>query len=147
MTSSDSSEYVHVTDDLRFASALTAAGFEIRNANNVMDHIQKREVAICELEHKHNGVDANELKKLSFNPKELERRVNEIIKIRGITQEEQVLLAFDAARAGLFNRSAIVRCVNNRGKLIARNIGNGRSIIYRDGTPLEEVKKLVEETK
>jgi DNA-directed RNA polymerase specialized sigma subunit len=141
-----SPEFVHVTDNVKFAAALTAVGFALRNANNVVDHIQKREKVYCELDHKHNGVDALELKAAFENKINIESRVNEIIEVRGITQEEYISLAFDAACCALHNRSKIIHCVNSKKPLIAMDIGNGRSIIYRDGTPEEEIKKLIRNT-
>lgn len=134
---------VFVTDNLKLAMALTAAGFSIRHGEQATD-INGRSLVVCELDSAHNGVKANYLKLGFENQVDLVTRVNEIIETRGITQEEYVVLAFDAARAGLHNRSTVLFAIRNNKPLIAKEIGDGRSLIYREGTPKSHIKKLIE---
>ncbi len=137
------SQTVFVTDNLKLAMALTAAGFSIRHGEQAID-INGRSLVSCELDHEHNGVPANYLKLCFENQIDLVSRVNEIVEARGITQEEYVLVAFDAARAGLHNRSTVLFAIRNNKPLIAKEIGEGRSLIYRQGTPKSHIKKLIE---
>jgi hypothetical protein len=148
---------VFVTDNLKLAMALTAAGFSIRNAQNTVvfkkNETKGRERKVLELDAEHNGVAANFLKlAFEYDPNssaseyDLAARVNEIIEARGITQEEYVLIAFDAARAGLHNRSTVIFCVDNDQPLIAKEMKDGRSLIYRQGTPKHLLQKLIEES-
>ena len=137
------SQTVFVTDNLKLAMAMTAAGFSIRHGEQAVD-INGRSLVSCELEPNHNGVDANYLKLCFENQIDLPSRVNEILKARGITPEEYVVIAFDAARAGLHNRSTVLFAIRNNKKLIAKGIGSGRSIIYREGTPKADLKRLIE---
>lgn len=137
------SQTVFVTDNLKLAMAMTAAGFSIRHAEQAVD-ISGRSLISCELDHNHNGVEANYLKLCFENQIDLVTRVNEIIEARALTQEEYVVLAFDAARAGLHNRSTVLFAIRNNKPLIAKEIGEGRSLIYREGTPKSYIKKLIE---
>ncbi len=137
------SQTVFVTDNLKLAMALTAAGFSIRHGEQAVD-INGRSLVSCELEPNHNGVAANYLKLCFENQIDLPARVNEILEARGITPEEYVVLAFDAARAGLHNRSTVLFAIRNNKPLIAKQIGEGRSLIYREGTPREQIKQLIE---
>jgi hypothetical protein len=136
---------VFVTQDFVLAMALTAAGFSLRSVENFVS-VNGNAGVCCELDDEHNGVEASYLE-LAYKNKEvnLEDRVNEIIKARGITQDEYVLLAFDAARAGLNNRKRVITATRNNKPLIAKTIGDGRSLIYREGVPKVQIKKLLEE--
>lgn len=137
------SQTVFVTDNLKLAMAMTAAGFSIRHAEQVVN-INGRSLVSCELDPNHNGVAANYLKLGFENQLDLVTRVNEIIEARGISQEEYVVLAFDAARASLHNRSTVLFAIRNNKPLIAKEIGEGRSLIYREGTPKSHIKQLLE---
>lgn len=137
------SQTVFVTDNLKLAMALTAAGFSIRHGEEAID-INGRALVSCELEPDHNGISANYLKLCFENQIDLASRVNEILKVRGLTPEEYVVIAFDAARAGLHNRSTVLFAIRNNKRLIAKEIGEGRSLIYREGTPKAQLKKLIE---
>jgi hypothetical protein len=151
---------VFVTKNLKLAMALTAAGFHIRTAQNTVSFkrgdpkgSEGRKTVVVELEADHNGVSADYLCR-AFRYDEhvdgpefdLVSRVNEIIEARGITQEEYVLIAFDAARAGLHNASTIMFCVKNDRPLVAQEMKDGRTLIYKDGTPRDLLRKLIEES-
>jgi hypothetical protein len=125
--------------------ALTAAGFPLRSVENFVSVNGNTGVA-CELDDAHNGVEASYLE-LAYKNKgvSLEDRVDEIIQLRGITQDEYVLLAFDAARAGLHNRKRVITATRNNKPLVAKELSDGRALIYREGTPKEKIKKLLEE--
>jgi hypothetical protein len=133
---------IFVTDNLKLAAALTAAGFQILHGEQVSK--DGRFIIMCEMELAHNGVKALDLKAGFENKSDLPAQVGEIIALRGITQEEYVILAFDAARAGLHNRSTIMWAIGNNQPLVHKDIGNGRSLIYRQGTPRETLKSLIE---
>lgn len=137
------SQTVFITDNLKLAMAMTAAGFSIRHGEQAVD-INGRALISCELDPNHNGVSANYLKLGFENQIDLVGRVNEIIEARGITAEEYVVIAFDAARAGLHNRSTVLFAIKNNKPLIAKAIGDGRCLIYREGTPKASLKKLIE---
>ena len=133
---------VLVTDNLNLAAALTAAGFHILHGERV--NKDGREIVICELEQSRHGLQAIYFMAAFENKEDLPARINEIIQTRGITPEEYALLAFDAARAGLHNRSTILYAVKNNQPLVHKVIGDGRSLIYRQGTPKSHLKKLIE---
>lgn len=135
---------VFVTDNLKLAMAMTAAGFAIRHGEQVLR--DGRSLIICELETKHNGVDAIELKSAFENRIDLPSRVDAILVARGITQEEYVYLAFDAARSALHNRSTVLHAISKNKPLVHKVIGDGtgRSLIYRDGTPKADLKRLID---
>ncbi len=135
---------VFVVTDLTLAMALTAAGFPLRSVENFVNTRGDSGVA-CELDEKHNGVEASYLE-LAYNNRgvNLVERVNEIIEVRGITSEEYVFLAFDAASAALHNRKRVISATRNNKPLIAKQIGDGRALIYREGTPKDKIKKLLE---
>lgn len=140
-----------VTDNLKLASALTAVGFEITNATWVRKIIdgEKKSLIVCEFVSNHLGVETNYLR-LAFEEdpmvKEIDLRgqVDQIIRKRGITDEEYIKLGFDAARAALHNNSTIFSCLKRDAPLICRSISHGRTLIYRDGTPKEELQKLLD---
>lgn len=134
---------VFVTDNLKLAMALTAAGFSLQHGENVVN-IKGRELIVCELDADHNGVSANYLKMVFENQVNIESRVNEIIEARGISPDEYVILAFDAARAGLHNRSTVLFCARQKRPLIAKEMKDGRSLIYREGTPKDKIRQLIE---
>lgn len=135
---------VFVTADMTLALAMTAVGFSLRSVENTVN--TKGETGFCfELDDQHNGVDARELRFAFYNQGiDLAARVNEIIETRGITQEEYIFLAFDAARAGLRNRKPVVYALRNNKPLIAKEMPDGRCVIYREGTDKERLKKLIE---
>jgi hypothetical protein len=133
---------VFVTDNLKLAAALTAAGFQIIHGERVIK--DGREIVICELEQKRHGHKALYLQACFENKEDLPSQVEEIIRARGITPDEYALLAFDSARAGLHNRSTILFAVKNNAPLEHKVIGEGRSLIYRQGTPKSYLKKLIE---
>jgi hypothetical protein len=142
-------EHVFVTDNLKLAIALTAAGFAIRQGEQIDKN--GKTVILCELDPHHNGVDALYLKEcFEWDPetrrhkREIIQQIDEIIEARGITQEEYVLLAFDAARCALHNRSTVLYAIYQKRRLIQKDIGNGRSLIYREGTEKKALQKLVD---
>ncbi len=141
------SENVAVTKDLTFAIALTVVGFHIRSVENIVD-IKGEKGCRFELDNNHNGVDARDLRSAFYDDEiDLGKRVDQIIEARGITQEEYIFLAFDAARAALRNRRPIIFALSNNKALIAKNIGDGRSLIYREGmeiTHKDQLQKIVE---
>lgn len=150
---------VFVTDNFKLAMALTASGFSIRNAHNTVvqsregSQVKERRAIICELDIEHNGVTAEYLRsgfekdmELGGYRVNLAAQVDEIIKNRGITDEEYVILAFDAARAALHNRGTVMYCVNTGRSIIAMQMKDGRSLIYMDGTPKEDLKKILSES-
>jgi hypothetical protein len=146
---------VFVTENLKLAMAMTAAGFAIRHGEQVLK--DGRSLIICELDTEHNGVDARMLKAAFENKPiiskdggppsvDLPTQIDEIIRVRGITQGEYVLLAFDAARSALHNRSTVLHAISRNRPLVHKVIGDGtgRSLIYRDGTPKENLKRLID---
>jgi hypothetical protein len=146
---------VFVTDNLKLAMAMTAAGFAIRHGEQVLK--DGRSLIICELDTEHNGIDARMLKSAFENKPiisrdggvptvELPAYVDEIIRTRGITQEEYVFLAFDAARSALHNRSTVLHAIGRNRPLVHKVIGDGtgRALIYRDGTPKDSLKRLID---
>jgi hypothetical protein len=136
------SQRVFVTENLKLAMAMTAAGFAIRHGEQVLK--DGRSLIICELDTQHNGVDAIELKSAFENKVDLPSRVDEIISVRSITQEEYVYIAFDAARSALHNRSTVLHAIGRNKPLVHKVIGDGRSLIYRDGTPRDSLKRLID---
>lgn len=138
----ETSQKIFVTDNLKLAMALTAAGFQILQGEQVVK--DGRSLIVCELETAHNGVEALHLKACFENKVDLAAGINEIIAKRGITQEEYVLLAFDAARCALHNRSTVLHAIGKNRPLVHKSIGDGRSLIYRDGTPKQFLKKLID---
>ena len=150
------SQTVFITDNLKIAAALTAAGFEIKNAESVRQNVEtydgtivQRKTVICELVLSHHGVEANYLRQAfeedpAVKEFDLSGQVDKIIRLRGITDNEYIRIAFDAARSALHNRSTIMHCVKYRKDLIAKSIGNGRTLIYRDGTPPEYLQKILD---
>jgi hypothetical protein len=145
------SKTIFVTDNLKLASSLTAVGFQLINTDFVRKTIdgKQRELVVCEFVTSHLGVETNYLR-LAFeeDPEfpeiNLRGQVNEIIRKRGITDEEYVKLGFDAARSALHNRSTILFCVLRNLPLICKSINNGRTLIYRDGTPKEMLQQLLD---
>jgi hypothetical protein len=138
----EKTEHVFVTDSLKLAMALTAAGFAIRRGEQIIK--DDRPMIVCELDPYHNGIKALHLKECFENKHDLAAQINGIIETRGITQEEYVLLAFDAARCGLHNRSTVIYAINKNRPLVHKEIGNGRALIYREGTPRATIKTLID---
>lgn len=151
----DRQQEVFVTDNLKLAMAMTAAGFRITHGEQVLK--DGRSLIICELETEHNGVEARVLKAAFENKPiiskdggaptvELPDCIDEIIRARGITQEEYVFMAFDAARSALHNRSTVLYAISKNRALVHKVIGDGtgRALIYRDGTPRAELKRLID---
>lgn len=149
---------VFVTDNFKLAMALTAAGFSIRNAHDVIvrnrdqSKFPDRKSTICELDPDHNGVTADYLRGgFEYDPAikgyrvNLVDRVNEIIEARGISQEEYVILAFDSARAAMHNRATVLHCLKNNKPLIAIKLKDERTLIYVDGVPRDQIKHLLED--
>jgi hypothetical protein len=145
------SKAIFVTDNLKLASSLTAVGFELKNTDFVRKTIdgKQKEVVVCEFVTSHLGMETNYLR-LAFeeDPEfpeiNLRRQVDEIIRKRSITDDEYIKLGFDAARTALHNRSTILFCVLRNLPLICRSIGNGRTLVYRDGTPKEVLQQLLD---
>src|SRR5262245_42986412 len=145
------SQALFVTDNLKLASSLTAVGFELKNTDFIRKTIdgKLKEVIACEFVTSHLGIETNYLRQaFEEDPKASEInlvvQVDEIIKRRGITDEEYIKLGFDAARSALHNRSTILFCVLRNLPLISKSIGNGRTLIYRDGTPKETLQRLLD---
>lgn len=137
-----SREKFFFTDNLKLAAALTAAGYHLTNVDSVI--IGPSERHTFELEPKHNGIKAAYFLGAFENKIDLPERVAQIIAERGITPEEQTILAFDAGRAAMHNGSTIFYCAKNKKPLVAKEIGGGRTLIYREGTPRDHLKKLIE---
>ena len=137
-------EKVFVTGDLSLALAMTVVGFAIRSVENTVN--AKGEEGFCfELDDMHNGVEASDLRNAFYdNGRNLASQVDAVIEARGITRDEYVLIAFDAARAALKNRKPIIYALQHNKPLIAKQLKDGRSVIYRHGTPKEQIKILVE---
>jgi hypothetical protein len=132
---------VHVTDKLKIAGALSAAGFAIKSA----DIVRHNDIDTCvvEMEPMAHGIKANRLVEIAEN--KTPNPAQEICERYGITAEDYAYLVFDAALAGISNRSAILWGARNRAPLIAKDIRDGRLLIYRAGTPKEELKKLIKQ--
>ncbi len=135
---------VFVTDNFVLAIAMVAAGFGLKSVENFINKKGDGRGILCELDSEHNGIDANELLQADLGVINLADRVNEILKARGITKEEYVLIAFDAARAGLISRSRVVAATRQNKPLIAKELSDGRNLVYREGVPKEQLRKLVE---
>lgn len=144
------SKRLFVTDNLKLAAALTAVGFELKATEYLKKTVdsKKRDLIICEFDPSHLGVAADYLQKAFEGVKwagiDLPSQVDEIIRKRAITDEEYILLAFDAARSALNNRSAILFCVGRQKPLHCVSIGNGRTLVYREGIEKEELQKLLD---
>jgi hypothetical protein len=140
------------TDSLKLAGALSAAGFplksEIIDGERVITGLDKaivngKEVLTFEFEPVHNGLKAIWFLGAFENKFDLGERVDQIIRDRGLTPEEQSILAFDGARTGLHNVSTAMFVGRNRRPVKEKDIGGGRSIIYREGTDREHLKNLI----
>lgn len=130
------------TDNLKLAAALTVAGFEILNVDRII--VSGVERQSFELEPKKHGIKAHYFLSAFRNEIDLAKRVDEIIEARGLTEEEFAILAFDAARSGLHNGGTLLYCARNKRPLVAKEISGGRTLIYREGTPRDHLKKLIE---
>lgn len=128
---------VHVTDKLKIAAALAAAGFAIKCADIVKT--DSGDKCVVELEPIAHGIKANHLVSIAENAEE--NPAMAICERYGITEQDYAHLVFDAALAGVANRSSILWAARNRAPLIAKQIHDGRLIIYRAGTPKETLKK------
>lgn len=135
------SEPVFVTDNLKLAGALSAAGFIVKEAY-CLDEQGKPERVICEIEPKAHGIKADRLNAAFLNREDVEPEVNAIIEARGITPYEYALIAFQAARAGLHNRSTLLHIAKRALTVVVKHIG-GKQLIYKAGTPKEEIKNLI----
>jgi len=141
-----------LTDNLKLAAAMTAAGFglktAIENGEEVITGISRiiakgRETLSFRLEPKHQGVKAVDMLNAFNNKVDLPGRVDEILAARGVTAEEYVLIAFDAARSGLNNGSTLMHCGRNQKAMIAKEISGGRTVIYREGASREQLTALI----
>jgi len=128
-----------VSENLKLVSALTAAGF----AEKSVDVVNKngRDSVVCEVEAEANGLTAEYMAALYESKAPCP--VDEIIERRGITPTEAALIIFDGGRAAGQNRVALLKAGQDRAQLIVKDVGNGRTLIYRAGTPKDELRKLI----
>lgn len=128
---------VYVTDKLKIAAALAAAGFEIKSADILQTKTGDK--CVVELNPIAHDIKANRLVEIAENA--AENPAQQICEKYGITPEDYAHIVFDAALAGVANRSSILWAARNHAPLIAKEIHDGRLIIYRAGTPKETLKK------
>lgn len=133
----------HFTENLKFAAALAAAGFRVQHMERIVMPDGSERFSF-ELDAKAHGIKATYFLGAFENKFNLAERVDAIIADRGLTEEEVAVLTFDAARSGLQNGSSLLYCGKNRKAIVAKEISGGRTLIYRDGTPRDHLKKLIE---
>lgn len=127
------------SDNLKLVAALTAAGFRLQNVQRIEKN--GRETIICDVEPEAHGVTANELHAIFEN--RAPSPVDSIIAKHGIEPSSYCHLAFDAARAAGHNRVAILKSATAGNKLIVREIGEGRTLIYTAGASRDFLEKLI----
>lgn len=137
-------EKVFVTSDVTVAMALVTAGFSLRNAENC-EGVHGKAI-VCELDPEHNGLHANSLVEiLKQGWPACAQRCNEIISRRGITASEYSELAFIESSAALYSRKKLLGEMLKVKPLITRDLGNGRTLVFREGTPKENIRALLSE--
>lgn len=141
------------TDNLKLGAALVTAGYklrtEIRDGKEITVGLDcviigGKEVVTFELEPNHNGIKAIWFLGAFENKFDLSEKVDEIIAKYGITPEDQTILAFDGARTGLQNGSYLMYAGRNNEPVESKEIGGGRMLVYRRGTPRDQLKKLID---
>jgi hypothetical protein len=129
------------TQNLKLAAALSAAGFEVFSVEKIQ--VGARETVLVELASEHNGHKAQELATRfeEYGKSPHARAIEEIVTARGVTPAEQTLIIFDAARTAGHNRVVLLKVAPDQ-PLKQINIGGGRLLQFRAGTPRETLKKL-----
>jgi len=130
-----------LTTNLKLASALSAAGFEIFSVDRI-ENAQGQQI-VCEIAAEHNNVKAHDLAAGfdDFARSTHGDKVDEIARNRGLTPEEQTLIAFDAARTAGHNRVALLKAAPQQ-PMMQISAGAGRLLQFRKGTSKEELKRL-----
>jgi hypothetical protein len=130
-----------ITQNLKLAAALSAAGFEVFS----IDRIQKgnTEHVIVELAAEHNGHKAEDLAQRfeDYKMSPHSDAVNEVLERRGVSEDEQTLIIFDAARTAGHNRVVLLKAAPKQ-PIKQIPLGGGRLLQFREGTPKDELKKL-----
>jgi hypothetical protein len=129
------------TTNLKLAAALSAAGFAVHNVERAV--IGGTEKSIAELEGEHGGWRADELAREfdDFENSPHAAEVDRIFAERGLTEREQVLVNFDAARTAGHNRIALLKALPEQ-PIEQVSLGGGRLLQFRRGTPKEELKRI-----
>jgi hypothetical protein len=137
-------EPTFITDNLKLACALASAGFALAESP---ERIQRggRETLSFAFHAVAHGVKAEDLASAFTEgkaPDSLQLEVDGIVAGKNLTPAEYCKLAFDAARAAMHTRAGLMIYLNRRTPLRVQEISGGRTLIYRDGTPREELIRL-----
>jgi hypothetical protein len=129
------------TTNLKLASALAAAGFEVLSIERI--EVAGREQVLVELVAEHNGHKAEDLAKQfeDYGKSPHGSTVNDIVQARGITPGEQTLMIFDAARTAGHNRVVLLKAAPDQ-PLKQISVGGGRMLQFRANANREELRKL-----
>ena len=134
----------HVTGNLKQAAAFATIGAEVLSIEPVRNSAGRDEILFTLAEQAH-GITCQKAAELwdGKGKARLDDMVDEILVRRSVTPEEYAVIQLDACRAALGNRGVLLKAGMNKRPLICKTLKSGRQVIYRDGTPRDELKRFI----
>jgi hypothetical protein len=133
----------HITRNLKMASAFATLGAEVLAVDQITEG--SRTDLVFTLSDKAHGITCQKASQLWENKgaSKLEDLVDGIIERRSITPEEFALIQLEVGRAMLGNRGVLLKTGMQKKALVSKSLKSGRQVVFRDGTPKEELRKLI----